>query len=105
MIDIASLPDDLARNIWKVYISKYVIHHIAFARWGYSDTFDVSTYDALPLYRNFFFGKVCGKRVNDPYPINYQQLEEWSDYDPYPAGNMTENRGYHDRYIQVRSLR
>ena len=51
MIDIASLPDDLARNIWKVYISKYVIHHIAFARWGYSDTFDVSTYDALPLYQ------------------------------------------------------
>lgn len=71
MIDIASLPDDLARNIWKVYISKYVIHHIAFARWGYSDTFDVSTYDALPLYRNFFFAWESLRKTSKR-PVPYQ---------------------------------
>ena len=75
MINIAPLPDDISRAIWKQYFTKHVLRHVRYAAWGYHDTF-------IPMRRLLGTGKFAWESDHSGIAINYQELAYWSDYRP-----------------------
>ena len=85
----SDLPSEIQHRIWQTYFSEYVLKNISHARWAYKDSFCKRQPDWIYESENNPLGNpppATGKFAwaHDTGSItNYQEVDEWTDYDPF----------------------